>query len=111
MTKFGPVKYAVLVKQKDLTQNNTQDPSLQQTAAVGHKGTGFVQFKDQKVAAQVISLSRQIEEQLDRECKQQRIQNRKDGKKPESTGTKGVTGVIQAELELNGRRLVIMEAI
>jgi hypothetical protein len=35
----------------------------------------------------------------------------KKGDKEAANSTKGVTSVIQAELELNGRRLVIMEAM
>ena len=54
----------------------------------------------------MIDLSRGIEEKLDKECKEQRLQK----KKGQDT-TKGVTSVIQAELELNSRRLVIMEAL
>lgn len=41
---------------------------------------------------------------------EQRIKTKK-GDKEAATTTKGVTSVIQAELELNGRRLVIMEAM
>ncbi len=77
-----------------------------------HKGTGFVQFRDPMAADRLIQLSRQIEEKLDVECKEQRIKDRKANKgKITVNNTKGVTSVIQAELELNGRRLVIMEAM
>ena len=75
-----------------------------------HKGTGFVQFRDPMAADRLIALSRQIEEKLDVECKEQRIKDRKAAKGA-AAGTKGVTSVIQAELELNGRRLVVMEAM
>ena len=104
MGRFGPVKYALLCKAKNLSgadDKNEDQPS--------HKGTGFVQFKDPSSADQLIELSKQIEEKLDKECKDQRLKDRKEGKKP--SADKGVAGVISAELELKGRRLVIMEAM
>jgi hypothetical protein len=58
----------------------------------------------------LIKLSKEIEEKLDKECKEQRLKDKKAGVK-DTTTTKGVTSVIQAELELNGRRLVVMEAM
>ncbi len=60
MSRFGPVKYAVLVKQGE-----------------GHKGTGFVQFRDNAAADKLIQLSKEIEGRLDKECKEQRINNKK----------------------------------
>ena len=56
-------------------------------------------------------MSQQIEQRLDKECKEQRIKDKKAGTGKDASATKGVTSVIQAELELNGRRLVIMEAM
>jgi hypothetical protein len=70
-----------------------------------HKGTGFVQYKDNKVADEVLALSDSIEQKLDDECRQNRL------KKVKKSDSKGVLSVIQAELELNGRRLVIKEAV
>ena len=102
MSRFGAVKYALLCKSKNLSGADDKiEPS--------HKGTGFVQFKDVSSADQLIELSKQIEEKLDKECKDQRLKDRKEGKKP--VADKGVAGVISAELELKGRRLVIMEAM
>lgn len=74
-----------------------------------HKGTGFVQFKDPQVAEQVIELSSSIEQKLDEECKQNRLNAKKQ--KNKQTDNKGVISVITGELELNGRRLVIKEAM
>jgi hypothetical protein len=39
MKKFGPLKYAVLCKAKETAEGE-----------VAHKGTGFVQFKDEATA-------------------------------------------------------------
>lgn len=63
MSRFGPVKYAVLVKPKQLQGESNE---LQGS----HKGTGFVQFRDPLAADKLIELSRQIEQQLDKECKE-----------------------------------------
>jgi nucleolar protein 4 len=92
MAKFGAVKYAVLVKAKELQ--------------AAHKGSGFVQFRDPAAAEQVIQLSKQIEERLDKECKDERLKKKAEADK--KVTAKGVASVISAELELNGRRLVIM---
>jgi hypothetical protein len=71
-----------------------------------------VAFRDPVSSEKLIELSKQIEERLDKECKEQRIKDKKNGSKDTtSTGTKGVASIIQAELELNGRRLVVMEAM
>jgi hypothetical protein len=60
----------------------------------------------------VVKLSKQIEEKLDKECKDQRIKDKKDkAAKEAQQAAKGVASVISAELELNGRRLVVMEAM
>lgn len=93
---FGPLKYALLCK-------SSQDSEA-------HKGTGFVSFRDPFSADKLIELSKQIESRLDVECKEQRLKDKKAGTK-DTTAAKGVTSVIQAELELNGRRLVVMEAV
>lgn len=71
MGRFGELKYAVLVKSKDL-----EDPTntVGETEIRSHRGTGFVQFKDPQVAVQVMGLSQQIEGKLDEECKQMRVQ-------------------------------------
>ena len=45
MTKFGPVKYAVLCKAGQLKTDNEEDEKI-----TTHKGTGFVQFKDPSIA-------------------------------------------------------------
>jgi hypothetical protein len=58
-------------------------------------------------AEKLLELSKEIEGKLDKECKEQRLKDKKAG-----TAAKGVTSVIQVELELNGRRrLVVMEAV
>lgn len=60
----------------------------------------------------MVDLSKQIEEKLDKECKEERLKNKKDNKSlASSTATKGVASVISAELELNGRRLVVLLAV
>jgi hypothetical protein len=43
MEKFGPVKYAVLCKVREL---QVQKGGGLDEGGVTHKGTGFVQFKD-----------------------------------------------------------------
>ena len=69
-----------------------------------------MQFKDPKAADQLIDLSKQIESSLDKECRDQRVINKKEGSGA-TAGAKGVVGIIQAELELNGRRLLVLEAM
>ena len=107
MEKFGPVKYAVLVKNKELADPEATGADAEIKT---HKGTGFVQFKALGVAEQVMGLSQQIECKLDDECRAQRLQQAKT-KAKSTTDSKGVISVITAELELNGRRLVVMEAM
>lgn len=104
MEKFGPVRYALLVKVKELQSNEYGHMENKVT----HKGTGFVQFKDPDVAEQLIELSSSIENKLDEECKQNRLKAKKTKKVQDN---KGVISVISGELELNGRRLVIKEAM
>ncbi|CDW89490.1 ribosome biogenesis [Stylonychia lemnae] len=103
MGKFGDVKYALLVKVKELQLNHESGE------AMTHKGTGFVQFKNPNVAEQLIELSNSIEIKLDEECKTNRLNAKKNKGKLEDN--KGVLSVITGELELNGRRLVIKEAM
>jgi RNA recognition motif-containing protein len=83
MERFGDVKYAVLVKARELQGKEGGE--------AGHRGTGFVQFKDPKAAEQLLALSKQIEETLDKECKEQRVKSKKEGG---SSSAKGVAGVI-----------------
>lgn len=83
MERFGDVKYAVLVKARELQGKDGGEAS--------HRGTAFVQFKDPKAAEQLLSLSKQIEETLDKECKEQRVKSKKEGG---SSSAKGVAGVI-----------------
>ena len=54
MSRFGPVKYAVLCKPKQLEGGEDSAATLQSA----HKGTGFVQFKDPLAADKLIELSR-----------------------------------------------------
>ena len=57
----------------------------------------------------MIELSSSIENKLDEECKQNRLKAKFNKNKPEINN--GVLSVITGELELNGRRLVIKEAM
>lgn len=51
MEKFGPVKYAVLCKQKEIEGADSGDKTKNDENAIkAHRGTGFVQFKDPAVA-------------------------------------------------------------
>lgn len=112
MENFGEVKYAVLCKVKEMKLNAEENGGFE--GQTTHKGNGFVQFKDEAVAKQLIELSASIESKLDEECKASRLKARKEklkGGKETLTDNKGVLSVITGELELNGRRLVIKEAL
>jgi len=50
MERFGDVKYAVLVKARELQGKDGGE--------AGHRGTAFVQFKDPKAAEQLLALSK-----------------------------------------------------
>ena len=53
MEKFGEVNYAVLCKQSNrIGEGDDATP-----AAINHRGTGFVQFKNRDAAIQVLELS------------------------------------------------------
>lgn len=69
MQKFGEVKYAVLCKQDTV---NTEVEDLE-GAPPGHRGTGFVQFKNREAAVQLLELSKKVEEHLDKERKNFRL--------------------------------------
>ena len=57
MAVFGELKYAVLCKMGGFNLNEDGDDKSKAT----HKGTGFVQYKDEKIATELVELSKQIE--------------------------------------------------
>jgi RNA recognition motif-containing protein len=70
-----------------------------------HKGTGFVKFKTKEPAAQLLELSRKVEEHLDEERRNHRL--KKDVKKSVISSLT----LLQNEIELNGRRLIVKSSV
>ena len=70
MEKFGPVKYAVLCKS---IIHKTTEEGYEPTQHSQNKGTGFVQFKTQDAADQLIALSSKVEESMDEERRNARL--------------------------------------
>lgn len=88
MKKFGEVKYAVLCK----SQVDDGPP---------HKGTGFVRFKNESSAVQLLELSQQVEGTMDKERKANRLQqNQKES-------VISSLSLLKNEIELDGRRLIV----
>jgi len=77
---------------------------------ITHKGTGFVRFKNSEDAAALVQLSQQLEKQLDTEHKDKNKKG-KDKKKGKTDSIIGQSSLLKGELELNGRRLVVLPSV
>lgn len=88
MKKFGEVKYAVLCK----SQVDDGPP---------HKGTGFVRFKQESSAIQLLELSQQVEGTMDKERKASRLQQ------TQKDSVISSLSLLKNEIELDGRRLIV----
>jgi len=88
MKKFGEVKYAVLCK----SQVDDGPP---------HKGTGFVRFKQESSAVQLLELSQQVEGTMDKERKASRLQQ------TQKDSVISSLSLLKNEIELDGRRLIV----
>ncbi len=77
MEQFGPVAYAVLCKAAGDMKVEQLEGSLPTT----HKGTGFVRFKKAEDSASLVSLSQQLEKQLDQEHRDKNKKNKDKGQK------------------------------
>jgi RNA recognition motif-containing protein len=99
MQKFGPVDYALLCK----THSKSSEEGVGDVAS--HKGTGFVRFKKEETASQLLELSRKVEEQLDEERKNSRLQQKSKSELVSSLS------LLKNEIELNGRRLIVKESV
>jgi len=104
MEKFGPVKYAVLCKSKDMGQLDPENKDENQMAK-RHKGNGFVKFKNKESADQLLELSRNVEQHLDEERKNTRLKAKQD------EGLVSSLSLLKNEIELDGRRLIVKESI
>jgi hypothetical protein len=94
MEQFGAVAYAVLCKASgDMKVEDLED-------AATHKGTGFVRFKSLKDANAICDLSQDLERRLDKEHKSRAKDKAKD--------LVGASSLLKGELELNGRRMVVL---
>jgi RNA recognition motif-containing protein len=71
--------------------------------AAAHKGTGFVRFKTVADANTICNLSQELERRLDTEHK-----NRSKDKAKDLVGT---SSLLKGELELNGRRMVVLPSV
>ena len=79
---------------------------------MNHKGTGFVRFKNQADADSLLELSQKLEAQLNEEYKRKSDKKKKQEKgKNQDQGLLGQSSLLKGELELNGRRLVIMPSV
>jgi RNA recognition motif-containing protein len=114
MEQFGPVDYAVLCKAaiKDITQDEdeaTKKVNKKPDQLLGtHKGTGFVRFKNNADAKTLLELSLNLEKQLNQEReKKDRLSKTKDSDKALLSSA----SLLKGELELNGRRLVVMSSV
>lgn len=92
MKKFGEVKYAVLCK------SPVED-------GPPHKGTGFVRFKDDKSAVELLELSKKVEETMDSERKSDRL------KQPVKESVISSLSLLKNEIELDGRRLIVKPSL
>ena len=68
-----------------------------------------MRFREQKDAIALVDLSRSLEQQLDKEY----VAAKKSGKKPkkDENSVIGKMSLLKGELELNGRRLVVMPQV
>lgn len=90
MAQFGDLRYALLCKLNDVNLNDAGEDGK---TAKTHKGTGFVQYKDDSIAEELIGLSKSIETKLDEECRTSRLDARKN--KTQTQTNKGMISVIQ----------------
>lgn len=86
--RFGQVAYAVLCKAD---------------GGESHRGSGFVKFKRREDAQQLLTLSSKVEENLDKERRNTRLDHKS---KP---GLVSSLSLLQGEIELDGRRLIVKE--
>jgi len=100
MEQFGEVKYAVLCKAGGESGGTDQKET--------HRGTGFVRFREHTDAESLLEMSRNLELKMD----QEHLKKSKD-KKPvkKENSLLGASSLISGELELNGRRLVIIQSV
>ena len=105
MESFGNIKYAVLCKTHgDLLENADGAPEKK----VNHKGTGFVRFESKEDADALLQLSQNLESQLNEErAKKDKLSKSKNHDK----ALLGQASLLKGELELNGRRLVVMPSV
>ena len=90
MQRFGDLAYAVLCKGSD------EGP---------HRGSGFVKFKRREDAQQLLELSTKVEDNLDKERRNFRLQHKSKDSLVSSLS------LLQGEVELDGRRLIIKEQV
>jgi len=105
MSKFGPVQYAVLCKAPSIQKDDDENIPIANEGKTLHKGTGFVRFKTQEATDQLLNLSNKVENYLDEERKNARL-NRSTQENVVSSLT-----LLQNEIELNGRRLIVKSSV
>lgn len=113
MESFGQIKYAVLCKTRgDLMEETGADGKPAEKQQSNHKGTGFVRFEDQEDADALLQLSQNLEATLNEEYKKKSANKKKVEKgKNGKDDLLGQSSLLKGELELNGRRLVIMPSV
>lgn len=102
MEKFGPVKQALLCKANEFKSSDEFGGEKPKSV---HKGTGFVKFKTKAPAAQLLELSKKVEEHLDEERRNARL------KKSVKKSLISSLTLLQNEIELNGRRLIVKSSV
>lgn len=78
---------------------------------MNHKGTGFVRFSSQEEADALLELSKNLEAQLNEDYKKKDKMSKKASAKNQDKAILGSSSLLKGELELNGRRLVIMPSV
>ena len=109
MESFGQIKYAVLCKTRgDLMTAVDEESGKAAAQKTNHKGTGFVRFSNIDEANALLELSKNLEDQLTEEHKK----NEKKGRaKNQDKAILSATSLLKGELELGGRRLVVMPSV
>ena len=99
MAKFGQIRYAVLCRAQGDKDGGEES---------SHRGTGFVRFVHKVDADALVELSAKVEGELDEEWKKKNARAMNKDKEDVTEQIMGTGSLLKGELELMGRRLVVM---
>ena len=109
MESFGELQYAVLCKTRgDLITPVDEESGKAAAQKTNHKGTGFVRFTNKEDADALLQLSKNLEDQLTEEHNKRNKQSKAQNKDKALLSS---TSLLKGELELGGRRLVVMPSV